>query len=133
MDWAGDFGLYRGCAIEIQILKQYHAQHYTYVKQNTVNIVILLQLYQVLLKWLIAPWWIDFIITCCLHLGLSSGVNFFQEKLVRYFFLCRNFFFMITGENHKNCKINPSLRLNFSLQFQYNIKQTSGENKKNID
>ena len=50
VDWAGDFGLYRGCAIEIQILKQYHAQHYTYVKQNTVNIVILLQLYQVLLK-----------------------------------------------------------------------------------
>ena len=50
VDWAEDFGLYRGCAIEIQILKQYHAQHYTYVKQNTVNIVILLQLYQVLLK-----------------------------------------------------------------------------------
>ena len=35
MDWVGDFGLYRGHVIEIQILKQYYAQYYAYVKQNT--------------------------------------------------------------------------------------------------
>ena len=95
--------------IEIQILKQYYAQYYAYVKQNTVNIVILLQLHLVLLKWLIAPVmnWIHY------HLLLAfgfiySGVNFFQEKLLRYFFFCWNYFLVITGKNHKNCKINPS-------------------------
>ena len=109
VDWVGDFGLYWGHVIEIQILKQYYAQYYTYVKQNTVNIVILLQLHLVLLKWLIAPVmnWIHY------HLLLAfgfiySGVNYFQEKLLRYFFFCWNYFLVIMGKNHKNCKINPS-------------------------
>ena len=39
----------------IQILKQYYAQCYAYVKQNAVTIIILLQLHQVLPRQLIAP------------------------------------------------------------------------------
>ena len=99
MDWVGDFGFYWGHVIEIQILKQYYAQYYAYVKQNTVNIVILLQLHLVLLKWLIAPVmnWIHY------HLLLAfgfiySGVNFFSGKTFAVLFFLLKLFFCDHGK-----------------------------------
>ena len=113
MDWVGDFGLYWGHVIEIQILKQYYAQYYAYVKQNTVNIVILLQLHLVLLKWLIAPVmnWIHY------HLLLAfgfiySGVNFFFRKN-----FCSTFFFAETIFLWSREKTTTTAKLTLQLSW----------------
>ena len=128
MDWVGDFGFYWGHVIEIQILKQYYAQYYAYVKQNTVNIVILLQLHLVLLKWLIAPVmnWIHY------HLLLAfgfiySGVNFFSGKTFAVlFFFAETIFLWSREKTTKTAKLTLQLTwvtkteflLTISIQYQ---------------